>query len=345
MRIGICAVQVPFTKGGAESHTLGLYAELKKRGYDVEYISIPFKWYPPREIIKHVLIWRMLDLTEANGRKIDLLICTRFPSYVVKHSNKIVWLIHQFRQVYELYNTQYSDLKTTKEGEMIREKIVEIDNKTFRECKKIYTNSKNVSVRLKKYNDIYGEPLYHPPKNAEKFYCGNFEDYIVYPSRIDLMKRQHLLIESMKYVKTDVKVMIVGDGPKEEGYRSLAKKFKVDGSVQFHNYVPDEELINLYANSLGVFYAPYDEDYGYVTVEAFLSKKPVITTHDAGGPLEFVDNNVNGYIVDPDPKDIAKKLDFLFENRDIAKSFGTNGYEKIKGMNMTWDHVIKKLVG
>lgn len=345
MRIGICAVQVPFTIGGAENHTLGLYNELIKRGYEVEYINIPFKWYPPNEIIKYALIWRMLDLTESNGRKIDLLICTRFPSYVIKHPNKVVWLLHQFRQAYELYDTPYSDLKTTKEGEIIREKIIKVDNKTISECKKIYTNSKNVSYRLKRYNGIIGKPLYHPPKYADKFYCGDFDNYVICPSRIESIKRQYLLIESLRYVKTGARVLIVGKGPQEKEYVSLAKKLKVEDRIQFCGHVPEDKLIDLYANSLSIFYAPYDEDYGYVTIESFLSRKPVITTCDAGGPLEFVDNNVNGYILDTNPEEIAKKIDYLFENRAVAKEMGLQGYNKMKDMDITWDRVIKELVG
>lgn len=345
MRIGICAVQIPFMKGGAENLTLGLYNELIKRGYDVEYFNIPFKWYPPADIIKHALVWRLLDLTESDGKKIDLLICTKFPSYVVKHPNKVVWLVHQFREAYELYGTQYGLQKQGENSEEIKNTIIKIDNKTIKECKKIHSISKNVSSRLNKYNKINAKTTYPPPKNVEKFYCGSFDDYIIYPSRIDTKKRQNLLIEAMQYVKTDVKAMIVGTGSKENELRSLAKKLKVNEKVLFHGYASDDELVNLYANSLGVLYTPYDEDYGYITIEAFLSKKPVITTRDSGGPLEFVDDGKNGYILNPESKEIAEKIDYLYKNKDIAKSLGLHGYEKIMGMNLTWDNVIKELIG
>lgn len=345
MRIGICAVQVPFIKGGAENHTLGLYSELAKRGYEVEYINIPFKWYPPKEIIKHAMVWRMLDLTESNGKKIDVLICTKFPSYIVKHPNKVVWLLHQFRQAYELYHTKYSNLNNTQEGRKIQDTIVKMDNTTLRECRKIFTNSKNVASRLEKYNDVKGIPLYHPPKNSNKFHCRGFGDYFLYPSRIEFVKRQYLLIEAMQYTKSAARIMIVGKGPHEDTLKSLVNKLKISDSVQFYGYASDHELIDLYANSLGAVYIPYDEDYGYITLEAFLSKKPVITTYDSGGPLEFVEDGVNGYVVGPDPKEIAQKIDYLFENKTIAESMGIQGYEKIIEMNITWDNVIDTLIG
>ncbi|HEY9204691.1 MAG TPA: glycosyltransferase family 4 protein [Candidatus Methanoperedens sp.] len=344
MRIGICAVQVPFIKGGAENHTLGLYEELIKRGYEVEYINIPFKWYPPGEIVKHALIWRMIDLTESNGEKIDLLICTKFPSYVVKHPNKVVWLLHQYRQAYDLFDTKYGNLNSS-EGKIIRELIARMDNKTLTECNKIYTNSKNVASRLEKYNGINGIPLYHPPKNAERFYCGETGDYFIYPSRIESIKRQYLLIEAMQHTKTAAKIIIIGKGPQENELKLLAKNLNVTEKVQFRGYASDDELVNLYANSMGVVFIPIDEDYGYITLEAFLSGKPVITAFDSGGPLEFVEDSKNGYILNPGASEIAQKIDYLFNNKDLAKKMGLEGYKKIKNMNISWDNVIRQLVG
>ncbi|HEY9204690.1 MAG TPA: glycosyltransferase family 4 protein [Candidatus Methanoperedens sp.] len=345
MRIGICTAQVPFLKGGAENLTLELYNELIKRGYEVEYIAIPFKWYPPKEIIKDSLVWRLLDLTESNGEKIDLLICTKFPSYIVKHPNKVVWLIHQLREAYDLFNTPYGLREHGKEGEEIRRNIIKFDNKTLNECRKVFTISNNVSSRLKKFNGINSKTIYPPPKNLDRFYCGNFDDYFVYPSRIELKKRQSLIIEAMQYTRSDAKIIIVGTGPRENELKSLAKKLKVTGKVKFHGYASDDELINLYANSLGAVFIPIDEDYGYITLEAFLSKKPVITTSDSGGPLEFVEDGKNGYVLEPDPVEIAGKIDYLFENKEMAKNMGTCGYERIKYMDITWDNVIEQLVG
>src|SRR5437870_2194125 len=62
----ICTAQVPFTTGGAESHVEGLRRALSEAGYNAEVAALPFKWYPPAEIMRGTLAWRMLDETEAN---------------------------------------------------------------------------------------------------------------------------------------------------------------------------------------------------------------------------------------------------------------------------------------
>ena len=105
----VCASQVPFVHGGAELHVRGLVDNLRRRGYKAECASVPFKWYPKDELLTQIAAWRMIDLSEANGERIDLAIGTKFPSYFVRHPNKITWLFHQYRAIYELCGTPYSE--------------------------------------------------------------------------------------------------------------------------------------------------------------------------------------------------------------------------------------------
>lgn len=345
MRIAICSVQVPFIRGGAEVLSETLYKEMLKRNYDVEWINIPFKWYPPLQIVKSAIAWRLLDLTESDGRKIDLVICTKFPSYIVKHPNKVAWIFHQHRSAYDLQNTEYDDLKNYPDGEKVRKMIFNMDNQAFKEVKKIFTISKNVSYRLKKYNAVDSEVLYPPLKDEEKYYTKSYGNYILCVSRLDVKKRQDILIKAMKYIKSDIKCKIVGVGPAMQNYIDLVKSLNIADKVEFLGYVADDKLFDLYANTIAVFFAPFDEDYGYITIESFKSRKPVITLSDSGGALEFVENGINGFITLDDPKEIAEKIELLYKNKNLAEKMGHAGEMKINKLNITWDHIIKKLVG
>jgi glycosyltransferase involved in cell wall biosynthesis len=297
MKIAVCSAQVPFIKGGAEYLCDNLYDELKKRQFEVEYIKIPFKWYPPQELINSAVIWRMLDLTESDGKKIDVLITTKFPSYVVKHPKKITWLFHQHRPVYDLAYTNYDDLTPYHAlGEIVRKKIIAIDNKSLKESRKIFTISQNVTDRLNKYNNILSEVLYPPPPFTGRYYCKNFDNYLLYPSRLDSKKRQDLVIKSMKYVDENIRLKIVGTGPHCDFLRKTAKETGVENRVEFLGFVPEKELLDLYANALCVPYTPVDEDLGYVSMESILSKKPLITCTDSGGSLEFIEDGVTGLL-------------------------------------------------
>jgi glycosyltransferase involved in cell wall biosynthesis len=344
MKIAVCAVQVPFMKGGAEFLCDNLFSELVKRGYEVDYIKLPFKWYPPQEIINAALMWKLLDITESDGQKIDGIITTKFPSYVVSHPHKVTWLIHQHRSAYDLAFSGFDDLAHYDTlGDIVRKKIVSMDNKSLKESKKIFSISQNVTNRLKRYNNLKSEVLYPPPPFDGKYYCKKFENYILYPSRLDPIKRQDLVIKSMKYVNNELVLKIAGTGPHLDYLKHVARDCGVLDRVEFLGFVPDCELLDLYAHAFCIPYTPLDEDLGYVAMESILSKKPLITCTDSGGSLEFIENEVNGYVVEPSPDRIGDAINKIFEEGS-AEKMGELGYRKFKNNFLSWDQVIKKLM-
>lgn len=346
MKIAIATVQVPFIRGGAEIHAEMLRDELKKRGHQADIITIPFKWYPEKTILDCMLMGRMMDLTEVNGEKIDRVIALKFPAFYVKHDNKVVWLLHQHRQAYDLWETPYGDIHLWEHGDRLRQTIIENDNKYLKEARKIYTNAENTAKRLKKYNGLDGEALYHPPLNYEKMYCEGYGDYIFYASRIDSIKRQRMLVEAAKYTKSDVKFIIAGNGSQAEiAYiKDVIEKNKLSDKVKLVGFISEDQKIQYYANCLAVYFGAYDEDYGYITLEGFFSKKAVIVHKDAGGPLEFVKDGENGYILDNDPKKLAEKIDELYGNKKMAQQMGENGNQLLIEKHINWDYVIEKLL-
>ena len=159
----ICTTQVPFTTGGAESHVAGLHDALIEAGYNAEVVALPFKWYPPSEIMQSALAWRLLDLSEANGKPVDLVIGMKFPAYLVAHERKVLWIMHQYRAAYNLWGTPFDDLSTYPDGAQVRQWIQQVDTQLIPDAKKVFANSKTVAERLRHYNQIESEPLYHPP--------------------------------------------------------------------------------------------------------------------------------------------------------------------------------------
>lgn len=339
-KIVITHAQVPFVRGGAELMVDSLIDQLKKHGFDVDKVQIPYKWYPASSLYNNLLNWRLLDLDEVNGEKIDLVISTKFPSYGVRHPNKVTWLVHQYRQVYDLYETKYG-LSNDPEGNEIKRIVENYDKITLGESKRVYTISDTVTSRLKKNNNIAASTLYHPPSLYGRYKTGNYEDYILSVGRLDQLKRNDQIIKALKYCDKNIRLKIAGRGPELENLKKIASNYNVQDRVDFLGFVPDEDLIELYANAGAVYYAPVDEDYGYVTLEAFLSHKPVITCKDSGGVLEFVEHNVNGYISEPDEKALGEWTGRLFEKKNIMQQLGDSGYEKVK--DISWDNVIEEL--
>jgi glycosyltransferase involved in cell wall biosynthesis len=290
------------------------------------------------------MAWRMLDLSAANGRSVDLVIGMKFPAYLVAHNRKVLWILHQHRSAYNLWGTPFDDLSTYPEGVRVREWIKNCDERFIPEAKKVFANSRVVADRLRHYNNIESEPLYHPPPLAKQLRAGDQGDYVFYPSRLEPQKRQELLIEAMRYVRTPIKAVLAGGSGDAKRYEALIKQHKVGDRVSLRGFVSDQELIKLYANALAVSYLPFDEDYGYVTLEGMLSGKPLVVTNDSGGAAELIDNDREGLIVEPDAKAIAESVDQLYADRERARQMGERGREKLKSMNLSWSHVVEKII-
>lgn len=341
-KICVLHAQVPFVCGGAELMVESLTEELRKRDYDAELIALPFKWYPNNVLLDSALAWRLVDLSESNGQKIDLVIATKFPTYVVNHNNKILWLMHQFREAYDLCeNKSYCGLDTLSGGTEIKNKIIEIDNKVIAECREKFSISQNVSQRLKKNNGIDSIPLYHPPKHVGRYQFGEYGNYILSIGRLDVKKRVDLLIKSLKYCDPSIHAYIGGKGPELENLQKLTCCLGLQDRVKFLGFVNDEELIRLYAGAFAVYFAPVDEDYGYITLEALLSQKPVITCHGSGGVLEFVEDEKSALVSPADEKLIGNNINRLFQNKNLCRQMGEIGYQNVK--NICWNDVIEKL--
>jgi len=346
MKILIVTTHVPFISGGAEILANNLQKALIENDHEAEITKIGFKWYPPEKIPEHILATRLLDFTETAGDKIDLVIGLKFPAYYIKHPNKVLWILHQHRPAYDLWGTQFQDIPDNEFGNSIRNIIINSDNNYLPEAKKIYSLSKNVSNRLKKFNNIKSQPLYHPPDGVENLRSGKFEDYIFYPSRFGPLKRQDLAIKSMKYTKTNAKLIIAGRPDSKydvEKLQTLIDELNLQDKVTLLTDISNEKKTDLFANCLGSLFIPFDEDLGYVTLEAFYSHKSVITTNDSGCPLEFVDDKKNGFIAPPNPESIASCIDKLYQDKNSAMNMGENGYKKISSMNLSWDTVVKAL--
>jgi glycosyltransferase involved in cell wall biosynthesis len=87
---------------------------------------------------------------------------------------------------------------------------------------------------------------------------------------------------------------------------------------------------------------PFDEDYGLATLEAFLAAKPVITATDSGGTLEFVRDQANGFVVEPDPRSIAAAIAKIDADRSLAATLGADGRELARAIS--WDAVVDRLL-
>jgi glycosyltransferase involved in cell wall biosynthesis len=339
MRVAVCAPQVPFVRGGAELMADELVLALRRAGHEAELVTVPFKWYPGTRVLDQAFLWRLVDLTESDGRPIDRVIATKFPAYCVRHPNKVAWVLHQFRQAYDYDRTELGQFSESAEDRATRRAIERLDGIALGEARRVFATSRNVADRLQRYNGIDAEVLPHPPQSLA-YRTADAEGFVLSVNRLDRAKRIDLLIEAAK-AEPSLRIVIAGDGPDRERLEQLASG--LNGQVEFAGRVDDERLADLYARCLAVYYAPVDEDFGMVPYEAFLSSKPVLKTTDAGGPLEVVHDRSTGVVVAPQPAELARAAMYLAAHGDEAREWGLAG--KALAERVTWDACVDALLG
>lgn len=341
MNIVIPSIHTPFVRGGDYLMTRGLKTALEASGHRVEIIRFPFDYCSVPAISELMDFCARQNFEHFNGHPVDKVVALQFPAYYVQHPDRVLWLMHQHRPVYDLYDpAQAND-----ELRHLKQKIQTYDDRAFERFSTRFAMSRNIADRLSVFNGISAVPLYHPPAHETRFYCDDSYDYVFFPSRLEQLKRQDLLIQAMACTRSPVMAVIAGEGGKKPELAQMITQLNLEHRVCLAGYIDEKEKYTLYARSLGVFFGPYDEDYGYITLEAMLSAKPVITCTDSGGPLEFVTDHDTGFVVDPDPEQIAEKIDWLYHHRQQAREMGRAGRQAYLDKRITWDHVTAHLVG
>jgi glycosyltransferase involved in cell wall biosynthesis len=272
-----------------------------------------------------------------------VLIATRFPTWFARHPRKVVWLIHQHRPAYDLYGTLHSDFVDTRDDTELRERLAALDSQMFAECERIFTNARNTADRLQRFNGVTAQPLYHPPPLADRLRSGPYGDYILVVARLEPLKRVELAIRAMTQVSPPTRLVIVGEGSQRTALEHFAADAGVLDRITFAGALWGEPVADLYAGALGVMYIPFDEDYGYVTLEAFLAARPVITAIDSGGPLEFVRDGTNGLVCEPTAAALAVAIEKLAADHTLAERLGRAGQSVAQ--SITWNGVIEQLLG
>jgi glycosyltransferase involved in cell wall biosynthesis len=343
MRIGLVSSAVPLVNGGGRFIAEWTRDHLRACGLDVELFFLPFV-DDPETMLTQIAAYRAIELAQS----CDRVVTFRPPAHVVDHPNKIAWFIHHIRGLYDLWDTPYASVAHDARGFALREQMMAIDTRSLAECQRIYTNSRVVADRLKRYNGLESTPLYPPIWRPERFRAGEYGDEVVAICRVESHKRQHLLVEAMRFSKTSVRLRICGVAA-NRAYADALDRAIADGGLQhrvaFENrWISEDEKADILENALAVVYMPLDEDsYGYPSLEGAHAEKAVITAFDSGGTLELVQNGRNGLIVDSDTRAIAEAFDRLYTDRSLARSMGQESLARLRELRIDWDRVAEAL--
>lgn len=334
MDVIVCGAQVPFVHGGAELQQDNIVRAMREAGHRAELVHLPTAWEKDR-LFDAPLAWRMLPLDA------DLVVATNFPSYFARHDRKVVWLVHQHRGAYDAIDAEWNDLGLDDSALEVQRQMTEWDTRALGEARKVFTISRVVSDRLARFNGLDGEALYHPPPLADRLHPGPMGDYVFTPTRLEANKRPDRIVDAVAGATSSVRARVAGRGSMAAAIADQAERGGAAHRLDLLGFVSDEQLVSEYAGALGVVYAPLDEDYGYVTLQAFLAGKPVITSSDSGGVLEWVEDGVTGFVTDGSPEQMADAIDRLAANREHAAAMGAEG--RRRAQQLSWSSVVERL--
>ncbi|MEO6213570.1 MAG: glycosyltransferase [Vicinamibacterales bacterium] len=341
-RIGVVTSSPPMTEGGHMVIARELVRALRDAGHDAEIIVTPQNRFG-RQASAYAATW-LTDLGRSDGQRIDQVISLRYPSYAVRHERHVCWLNHTMREYYDLWGRFSATLRPQgRLKESVRRAVIHTADRYLltRNVDRLFVLSRTIQQRLAMWPELQSTVL-HPPAPQRPYRCDGYGDYLFMVSRLTMLKRAHLLIEALATPDgAGLRAVIAGDGEDRPRLEALIQRLGLTDRVRLIGRVDDEVMLRHYGACRAVVFPPLQEDYGFVTVEAFASRKPVVTCRDSGGPSELVVDAVNGYVTDPTPDALARALKRVSEDAALAEQMGQAAFES--GQRLNWPDTVRAL--
>jgi glycosyltransferase involved in cell wall biosynthesis len=334
----------PLTEGGHLVLARALERALNDAGHRAGIVTTPSNRFG-RQGPAYLANWLTDVGMTGTGERVDQIISMRFPAYAVRHPKHVCWLVHTMREYYDLwddFSSQLSPQGRVKET-MRRTLVRAADTYCFKHhVKKLFTISQGVTDRLTRWNGVSSEVL-HPPPPPRAYRCDGYGDYLFFASRLAPLKRADLVLRALADpAARHLKLVVGGEGEEQPALERLASELQLGDRVTFTGRLSEDALVDHLARCRAVVFVPKNEDYGFVTVEAFASGKAVVTCRDSGGPTELVRDGQNGLVADPTPAALARACADVMANSGLAEQLGTRGQADVR--SLTWENVVRKLV-
>jgi glycosyltransferase involved in cell wall biosynthesis len=343
MRIAVVTSTPPFVEGGHLVIARALVRALQEARHEAGIVLTPQNRFG-RQASAYLATW-LTDVGSSDGSAIDQVISLRYPSYAVRHPRHVCWLNHTMREYYDLWHRFVAGLgRRGRLKERVRRRLIHTVDRYLltRNVRRLFVQSRTIQARLERWGGIRSEVLY-PPAPPRPYRCDEYGDYLFAVSRLTPLKRLDLLVRALAQPEArGVTCVIGGEGEEAAALERLVASLGLQQRVRLIGRVGDTELVEHLARCRAVCFPPLQEDYGFVTVEAFSARKAVVTCTDSGGPAELVVDGRSGFVCAPDPRALAPALARLAADRELAARLGDAGYRTAEAM--TWADAVRTLV-
>jgi glycosyltransferase involved in cell wall biosynthesis len=319
-----------------------LVQALREAGHSADIIVTPQNRFG-RQASAYAATW-LTDVGSSDGRPIDQVISLRYPSYAVRHPNHVCWLNHTMREYYDMWPRFSAGLGVAgRAKESLRRTLVHAADRYLltRNVRKLFVQSRTIQQRLRIWPELQSSVLY-PPAPQRLYRFEGWGDYIFMVSRLTALKRADLLLEALARPEAaGIRAVVAGEGEERERLGALVARLGLAERVTLAGRLSDDQLLEHLARCRAVCFPPLEEDYGFVTAEAFASRKAVVTCRDSGGPAELVEDGVSGFVCQPAPAALAAALRDVMTGKGVAERMGTAAFAA--GARLTWGEAVRVL--
>lgn len=342
--IAVVTSSPPFVEGGHLVIARSLVSALREAGHSADLVLTPQNRFG-RQGAAYVANWLTDVGRTSNGQPIDQVISLRFPSYAVRHPAHVCWLNHTMREYYDLWDRVYPTLsRKGRVKESARRRLIHIADRYLltKNVKRLFVLSETVRRRYAAWPELKADVLY-PPAPPRAYRVDDYEPYLFTVSRFTTLKRLSLIVEALAQPEAaGIRAVLAGEGDGHAEIAALVKERGLEGRVSLPGRLDDAALVDHLARCRAVVFVPFDEDFGFVTVEAFAASRPVVTCTDSGGPAELVTDGVSGLVTEPTPSALAAAFRRLIDDRDLAARLGAEGARRAQAL--TWPATVARLV-
>ncbi len=343
MRVLVVTSSPPFVEGGHLVIARELVRACRESGHEADLVVTPQNRFG-RQGAAYAAAWLTDVARAADGGAVDQVISLRYPAFAVRHPRHTCWLNHTMREYYDLWPQFSAPLSwQNRVKESLRRRVIQTADRHFLTSgvQRRFVISGTVQARLSRSG--IDATVLHPPAPLRPYRCDDYGDYVFAVSRLTPLKRFDLLLDALAQPEArGMKAVIAGEGEARDDLGARCRRLGLEERVQFVGRLGDEALLTHLARCRAVAFVPFDEDYGFVTAEAFAAGKAVVTCSDSGGPTELVTDGVSGVVCAPTAVALASGLRRVMEDRAAAERLGAAGRARVA--TLTWPDTVARLL-